>query len=145
VTYATRTAYEDEFEASELTQLESGRVGAFAQCAQDADGEINSYLAARYAVPVTPAPMLLIAMALDICRYRLHDERASERIVKRYERAVAWLRDIATGKAALVADDGTPIAEATAPSTGPVAPYAPTRDLATGDAFGRRYGTESCW
>ncbi len=140
MSYATRPAYETEFEASELTQLESGRAGAFAQCAQDADGEINSYLATRYAVPVMPAPKQLIAVALDITRFRLHDERASELVVKRYERAVSWLRDISAGKAALIGDDGTPIPEAESPTSGPVSAYAPQRQLVTGAVFERRYG-----
>lgn len=140
MTYATRPAYQTEFEASELTQLESGRPGAFEQCAQDADGEINSYLATRYAVPVLPAPKPLIAVALDITRFRIHDERASDLVVKRYERAVSWLRDISAGKAALIADDGTPIPEAESPTSGPVSPYAVPRTLVTDGRFERRYG-----
>lgn len=144
MTYATRQAFEASFSAAELTQLETGRSGAFDQTAKDADGEINSYLSTRYSVPVSPAPKRLIAVALDIARYRLYDDAAPEQVNDRYDRAVAWLRDIAAGRAALTDDAGTPIAPADEPTAGPVAPYTAGRRLTFGKKFEDRYRAPVC-
>ncbi|MCR9089869.1 MAG: DUF1320 domain-containing protein [Proteobacteria bacterium] len=137
--YATEAKFDASFSPGERQQLLTGREGGFEQVAQDADGEIHSYLATRYAVPVDPAPSRLVAVALDIARYRLYDDAAPDTVQKRYEAAIKWLRDLAAGKAALTADDGSAIPEAEAPTSGPVSPNAPARDLTFDAAFRGRY------
>ena len=75
-----------------------------------AGSEAASYLAARYPLFRKPAlpdglvvPPVLVNAVCDIARYRLTGGEASETspIVKRYEQAIAWLRDIAAGRATL--------------------------------------------
>lgn len=67
-----------------------------------AEGEVDSYLAARYAVPVDlsayPAAVgVLRGFVLDLAEYRLRARRPpiSESAVRRRDEAVAWLRHVA--------------------------------------------------
>jgi phage gp36-like protein len=78
-------------------------VPAVAEAAiHDACGEVDAYLGVRYSVPVTaPLPVQLVAVTCDIARYRLHDDRPTEDVRKRYEDAVRWLRDVSRGGAVL--------------------------------------------
>lgn len=69
-----------------------------------AEGEANSYLAARYAVPIDLAgeaqlAAVLRSFVLDIAAYRLHGRRppVPADIVRRREEAVAWLARVASG------------------------------------------------
>ena len=136
--YATEAAFDAAFSENERTQLVTNREGGFDAAASGADGEIHSYLAIRYAVPVDPAPSRLVAVALDIARYRLYDDVVPEAVQARYDAATKWLRDIANGRAVLTADDGTPIHEAD-DSVTPLAAVAPKRDLTFDAAFRGRY------
>lgn len=68
----------------------------------DACGEADAYLGVRYSLPVTaPLPPMLVAVVCDIARYRLHEDRPTEEVRKRYEDAVRWLRDVSRGAAVL--------------------------------------------
>lgn len=69
-----------------------------------AASEVDSYLAARYAVPLTdPVPPVVMMVTADIVRYRLTSGDVSEKdaIVARYKTTVAWLRDVASGVVSL--------------------------------------------
>ncbi|OLN30442.1 Mu-like prophage protein GP36 [Desulfovibrio sp. DV] len=68
-----------------------------------ASSEADSYLARRYAVPVSPVPPVLTAAVCDIARYRLTGGPASETdpILERYRQAIKWLERVADGKADL--------------------------------------------
>lgn len=74
---------------------------------QEAWGEVESYLAQRYALPLPSLPEVLRAKALDIAVYRLFLRRgirpgtADEAVVGRYRDAVAFLKDVALGRASL--------------------------------------------
>lgn len=96
--------------------------GVIDQAIIDASAEIDSYLGTRYAVPIDPAPPAIKSAAADIARYRMMDDRPLEEAVKRYENAIRYLRDVATGKAALGIETGQ---AAPAPFR-----YAATRDQA---------------
>ncbi len=95
-----------------------------------AEGEVNSYLARRYAVPIdlTAHPELagtLATIALDIAEYRLRVRRppAPAEAIALYEHALHWLNQAADGKAEL-------------PSAGAVSPnpaHGPVAKI-TGDA-----------
>lgn len=68
------------------------------------EGEANSYLATRYAVPVviTEEPeveAVLRSFILDLVSYRLHSRRppVPPDIVRRREDAVTWLGRVASG------------------------------------------------
>ncbi len=121
--YATRQDYIRRFGIAELVQLvdrdqddveDPGVLdGAFA----DADAEIDSYLSARYALPLASVPPALARIACDIARYRLHDNRATEEVRVRYTDAVRFLNSLASGAVQLglaapvasSADDAVPI------------------------------------
>lgn len=82
--------------SADTAKVDEARLGA--------EGEANSYLAARYAVPVdlTGEPQLaatLKSFVLDIAAYRLHTRRppVPDDIVRRREEAVTWLVRVASG------------------------------------------------
>jgi phage gp36-like protein len=69
-----------------------------------AEGEVNSYLAARYAVPVNVAVHaevagLLKSLTLDLAEYRLRSRRlpAPEDAVRRRRETIEWLERLAEG------------------------------------------------
>lgn len=94
----------DEEGAGVLTPQGEARAQA---ALREAWGEVESYLAQRYALPLPSLPEVLRAKALDIAIYRLFLRRgfrpgtADEAAAQRYRDAVAFLRDVALGKAAL--------------------------------------------
>lgn len=69
----------------------------------DADAEIDAYLAARYSVPMTPAPAVIGRLACDIARFRLWEDRASDEVRRRYEDARRVLEAIAAGRVSFAA------------------------------------------
>lgn len=108
MTYATLQNLIDRFGEVELIQLTDrqnlGIVDAtvVSRALSDADARINGYLAVRYALPLSvPLPTELERLACDIARYALHEERVTEIVGKRYEDAIALLRDVASGRAEL--------------------------------------------
>jgi len=56
---------------------------------------IDGYLAGRYVLPLVAVPDMLRAWALDVLRYRLWSDQAPEEVRRRYEDALAQLRDLA--------------------------------------------------
>lgn len=82
--------------SADASKVDEARLGA--------EGEANSYLAARYAVPVdlTGEPQVQAALrsfVLDIAAYRLHTRRppVPEDIIRRRDDAVTWLARVASG------------------------------------------------
>lgn len=67
----------------------------------DASAEIDSYLAARYPLPLTETPATVKRACIDMAMYHLSGNRTTEEVEKRYNRAVAWLRDVSKGVATL--------------------------------------------
>lgn len=74
----------------------------------DADQEIDAYLATRYRLPLAAVPGRIKAAACDIAFYRLHPAAQPEDVRRRYADAIAFLRDLAAGKAALDLAGGQP-------------------------------------
>jgi len=68
---------------------------------RDADALIESYVALRYAVPVTPAPPVLVGVACDLVLATLSGDNASEAVRTARRDAVALLSAIATDRASL--------------------------------------------
>lgn len=120
--YATQQDMVDRFAEVELVQLtdstNSGAIDAavLGRALDDADAEIDGYLAGRYALPLTTVPKILVGYACDIARYRLYDDRATEHVAKRYDDAVRYLRMVAEGKVGLGLSSAS---EAAAPAGGP--------------------------
>ncbi|SOE00671.1 phage protein Gp36 family protein [Caenispirillum bisanense] len=107
--YATLADLIDRFGADELDDLarphqvpEGETAPAFAAALAAADAEIDAALAGRYAVPVPePVPTLLVDIACDIARWRLHDTSADEMVTERARVARAQLRMLALGQLTL--------------------------------------------
>lgn len=68
-----------------------------------ASGEIDSYIATRYALPLPSVPVHLVTVCVDIALYRLalSADVLTDEIRRRYEDARSYLRAVADGKAAL--------------------------------------------
>jgi phage gp36-like protein len=66
-----------------------------------ADGEIDSYVGSRYAVPLSPVPAQVQALSVDLALHHLYARRSIVPPVRKekYEAAVAWLRQVAAGEA----------------------------------------------
>lgn len=116
MTYATQQDLIDRFgerELIELTDRAKPATGAIdvtvvGKALTDADHEINARVAPRYAVPLSPAPDIIVRRAADIARYFLHGNRATDQVGDAYAAAIAFLKDVAAGRAAL----GIPVAAA---------------------------------
>jgi len=69
---------------------------------------IDTYLRQRgMTVPLDPAPDVVLDAAADIARFKLHDDEPSDSIKERYKSTIAWLKDVAAGRASLGAEDTT--------------------------------------
>lgn len=84
------------------------RVGTIIDAAiEDADGEIDGYLAKRYAVPLTPTPKVVNKVSKDIAVYNLFsrigiDESTDQKnYLNRYNAAVKFLTLVAEGKVSI--------------------------------------------
>ncbi len=82
--------------AADESKVDDARLGA--------EGEANSYLATRYAVPVyvkkePEVEAVLRSFILDLVSYRLHSRRppVPADVVRRREEAVTWLGRVASG------------------------------------------------
>ena len=111
MSYATKQDLIDRFKEPELIQLtdSSGDAGAIddtvlSRALDDADAEIDTYLVARYALPLPTVPRVLVNAACDIARYRLYEDRSTEHVTKRYDDAVKLLRMVSEGKVSLGLD-----------------------------------------
>jgi phage gp36-like protein len=100
----------DRYEERELIQLtdEHGTgsidVATLDKALADADAKIDSYLTARYVLPLAVAPQALKLYACDIARFLLHDDMATEQVRKRYEDAIRFLEKVSEGKISLGID-----------------------------------------
>jgi len=98
-----------ETEVIELTDRErTGEIDdvVLDQALEDAGAEIDTYLAARYRLPMTLAPRFLAGVCCDIARYRLVGAGTAdtEEILTRYRDAVKFLTLVADGRVTLGVD-----------------------------------------
>lgn len=65
----------------------------------NAEGEVDGYLAKRYATPVNPIPDIVKAFTVDVAIHRIYGRRqgAPEDIEKRYSNAIRFFRDVSKG------------------------------------------------
>lgn len=105
----------DRFGSDELIQLtaEAGEFGVFPneinqtqvdRAIADATATIDSYLAARYPLPLTQIPPVLERYASDMTRYFLHDRSPLEEVTNRYKDAIRYLEKVAKGEISLGID-----------------------------------------
>ncbi len=119
--YATQQDLIDRFGAPELAQLTDAAAGVtintttVARALSDADAEIDTRLASRYALPLASVPTVLVRVAADLARYFLWDARATEQVRNRYKDAIKLLDQIGSGAVQLAnADLLTPATSAVA-------------------------------
>lgn len=107
--YATSLDMEDYF-GSEEVLIAFDRDGdgavdpdAMASALTAAQEEIDSYVAVRYSVPVSPVPGVLVRVACDLAMYHASIGQASmsEDKQTRYDQRVKWLTKLAAGKVSL--------------------------------------------
>lgn len=63
-----------------------------------AEAEVNSYISARYSVPLESPDAHLKQIAMDIWRYRMSDNHTTEEIKERYRDAIKWLDKVSVGR-----------------------------------------------
>lgn len=120
--YATQQDMLDRFGEEELLQLadrdDSGVIDTAVLDAvlKDAEELIDSYLAKRYQLPLSNVPQSLVRISASIARYFLYKDEPTDAAQKGYDNAIAWLKDIAAGKALLDAEGVEPDAAAAEPS-----------------------------
>lgn len=80
--------------------------GRVSTAISEADGEIDSYLARRYTLPLASTPAVIKKLSVDIAIWNLFSRRGKEDPVrqKRYDAAIKLLGAIADGKATLGVD-----------------------------------------
>lgn len=119
--YATRDDLIARFGLQSIEQLERAVSQAVdpavsEKALTDAQELADSYIAARYSLPLPVIPETLKGVVLDIARYKLYAMRAPDEVRQRYEDAISWLKQISAGKAILQLpanpDDGTGAGEA---------------------------------
>ena len=122
--YASQTDITALYGTQSLVVADHARTGvpdaaAIARALEMASGEIDTYLARRYALPLPVTPAHLVQLCVDIALYRLalSADVASEEHRRRYEDALGVLTKIADGRAALVLPAAAP-AEGEEPVTG---------------------------
>ena len=107
--YATQQQLADRYGARELVQVTdkaqppTGAVNTATvdRALADADSEIDSRLGLRYAVPLTAPPAIVLDVACRIARYKLHEDRATEKVRNDYQDAIKFLDSVAAGRAIL--------------------------------------------
>ncbi|UYZ69969.1 DUF1320 domain-containing protein [Moraxella bovis] len=99
--YATKDDMITRFGIRQINELESmhhdGELSTD-KALIDATHQINSYLSVRYITPVVGSEFLTV-IACNIARYRLYMNDSDGEVQKRYDEAIAWLKDVANGKA----------------------------------------------
>lgn len=74
---------------------------------KDAADSIDSYVSARYELPLSTVPSVLERVACDLARYYLYDDQVTEVIQKRYDDCIKLLGDVAAGRVSLGAEGTT--------------------------------------
>ena len=101
--YCTRDNLVQRFGEREIDDLldrdnnDSDDTDTLTQTIADADSLIDSYVSAKYQTPLSPVPQIITYISCDITRFMLWDDNAPEEVRKRYDDAIARLKDIAKG------------------------------------------------
>lgn len=63
----------------------------------DARHTIDSYLAGRYVLPLSPTPQVLTRIACELARYYLYDDQLTDPVKQRYDANIKFLMGVASG------------------------------------------------
>ncbi|EMA3672212.1 DUF1320 family protein [Salmonella enterica] len=67
------------------------------QALNDAGALADSYLSAKYALPLAVVPQVLVQHCCAIAFYYLCDQQATDQARDRYREALTWLREVKSG------------------------------------------------
>ncbi|EJQ5670124.1 DUF1320 family protein [Salmonella enterica] len=67
------------------------------QALNDAGALVDSYLSAKYSLPLAVVPQVLVQHCCTVAFYYLCDEQPSEQARDRYREALTWLREVKNG------------------------------------------------
>ena len=98
--YCTRDDLEARYGANDIAELEFDRSGAVDAAISSVSSLIDSYVAARYPLPLAPLPAALTNQAVALVRYEL-DNDPSDAVTARKNDAIKYLEALSTGKATL--------------------------------------------
>jgi phage gp36-like protein len=112
--YCTPQDLQDRYGLAELFQLAPGAGGLpdtvrVQRACDDAGDMIDGYLRPRLTLPLSAVPRLLVRLSGAIARYDLHlggDRQPTDQVKRERDDAIAFLRDVANGKADLGLDAG---------------------------------------
>ncbi|EBM3801920.1 DUF1320 domain-containing protein [Salmonella enterica] len=76
-----------------------------AQALNDAGALVDSYLVARYDLPLTVVPQVLVQHCCTVAFYYLCDEQPSDQARDRYREALTWLREVKNGSIPIGVDE----------------------------------------
>lgn len=108
MSYATQQNLTDRYGERELRQVTdksqppAGTINTATvdRALADADSEIDSRLSVRYIVPIAgDTPPLVVDLACRIARYKLHEDKATDKIRADFDDAIRLLEQVAAGKA----------------------------------------------
>lgn len=107
--YATLATLTTEYGTDEITRSSDrdndgvADVGVVDDACARASSFCDSYIGVKYDVPLNPVPQVVVQHAGAIALYYLSADAGTltDEKRRRYEDAVAWLRDLAAGKATL--------------------------------------------
>lgn len=68
---------------------------------EDAQAQLDSYLATRYKVPLAVVPTVIRNYTCDVARYLLDKDKPREEVTRRRDLVFYYLKDLAAGKASL--------------------------------------------
>lgn len=98
--YCTREDLNNTFGAAVIDDLLYDRPAALDAAITDATALIDSYIGARYSLPLAEVPPVLVSSARDLVRYAL-DMDPDEAITARRAAAIRYLESLAQGRATL--------------------------------------------
>lgn len=113
--YASIQDLIDRFGEAELVSLTDRSVppsGSYdttvaEQSLNDAEAEVDAYLSGRYAMPLASVPNIIVRLVCDIARYHLFGAALTDEVSKRYNDAIAFLKNVSSGKASLGIDEAS--------------------------------------
>lgn len=113
----------DRFGLEEIERLvgdESGRIDRtrLVSCLADVQAIADAYIAARYAVPLSPVPQLVKVVIGDMTRARLYPQGAPDGVAAASSAALTMLANISKGQLQL--PSATVLPDTTAPSAAPI-------------------------
>lgn len=122
--YCTPQDLIDRFGQNEVAQLAPSLLGQVdtarvQRACNDAGDMVDGYLRPRHTLPLSAVPTILVKLSAAIARFELHlggDRQPTDQVRQDRDQAIAFLKDVAAGKADLgITNTGAePVEDATA-------------------------------